>query len=66
MARRRIGPYTLPLDFTAPADPEQPCMKTKIRNSKQKKAKMTGFRTRQKTAGGRKINKRQRARHGSI
>jgi ribosomal protein L34 len=41
-------------------------MKVKIRNSKAKKAKMTGFRTRQKTPGGRKINKRQRARHGSI
>ena len=41
-------------------------MKTKIRNSKVKKAKKTGFRTRQKTASGRKINKRQRARHGSI
>ena len=41
-------------------------MKLKVRNSKSKKAKMTGFRTRQKTAGGRKVNKRQRARHGSI
>ncbi|MCH2103034.1 MAG: 50S ribosomal protein L34 [Planctomycetes bacterium] len=41
-------------------------MKIKTRNSKAKKAKKTGFRTRQKTASGRKINKRQRARHGSI
>ena len=41
-------------------------MKIKLRNSKSKRAKMTGFRTRQKTAGGRKVNKRQRARHGSI
>ncbi len=41
-------------------------MKIKLRNSKTKKAKKTGFRTRQKTAGGRKVNKRQRARHGSI
>ncbi|MDP6369427.1 MAG: 50S ribosomal protein L34 [Planctomycetota bacterium] len=41
-------------------------MKVKIRNSKAKKAKKTGFRTRQKTAGGRKVNKRQRARHGSF
>ncbi len=41
-------------------------MKLKVRNSKSKKAKMTGFRTRQKTAGGRKVNKRQRARHGKI
>ncbi|MBL4771522.1 MAG: 50S ribosomal protein L34 [Planctomycetes bacterium] len=41
-------------------------MKIKLRNSKSKKAKMTGFRTRQKTVGGRKINKRQRARHGAI
>ncbi len=41
-------------------------MKIKTRNSNAKKAKKTGFRTRQKTANGRKINKRQRARHGSI
>jgi len=41
-------------------------MKTKIRNSASKKAKQTGFRTRQKTTGGRKINKRKRARHGSF
>ncbi|MAE28412.1 MAG: 50S ribosomal protein L34 [Planctomycetes bacterium] len=41
-------------------------MKVKIRNSKAKKAKKTGFRTRQKTAGGRKVNKRQRARHDSF
>ncbi len=41
-------------------------MKIKLRNSKSKKLKKTGFRTRQKTAAGRKINKRQRARHGSF
>ncbi len=41
-------------------------MKLKVRNSKNKKQKKTGFLTRQKTAGGRKVNKRQRARHGSI
>jgi len=41
-------------------------MKIKIRNSKAKKAKKTGFLSRQKTASGRKINRRQRARHGSI
>ncbi|TDJ76767.1 MAG: 50S ribosomal protein L34 [Planctomycetota bacterium] len=41
-------------------------MKTKIRNSKIKKARMVGFRARQKTAGGRKVNKRRRARHGAI
>ena len=41
-------------------------MKIKLRNSKTKKKKKTGFRSRQKTAGGRKVNKRQRARHGSI
>ena len=41
-------------------------MKIKLRNSKTKRKRMTGFRTRQKTAGGRKVNKRQRARHGSI
>ncbi len=41
-------------------------MKVKIRNRKAKKAKKTGFRTRQKTVGGRRVNKRQRARHGSF
>ena len=41
-------------------------MKLKIRSSKAKKAKKTGFRTHQKTAGGRKVNRRQRARHGSF
>jgi len=41
-------------------------MKLKIRTSKAKKAKKTGFRTRQKTVGGRKVNKRQRARRGKI
>lgn len=41
-------------------------MKLKIRNSKTKKAKKTGFLTRQRSAGGRKVNKRQRARHGSF
>ena len=37
-------------------------MKIKTRNSSSKHKKKTGFRTRQKTAGGRKVNKRQRAR----
>ena len=46
-------------------DPE-PAMKIKLRNSKAKKSKKTGYRTRQKTTGGRKVNKRQRARHGSL
>jgi ribosomal protein L34 len=41
-------------------------MKLKIRNSKAKKAKKTGYRTRQKTKGGRKVNRRQRARHGTF
>ena len=41
-------------------------MKLKIRNSSTKKRKKTGFLTRQKTVGGRKVNKRQRARHGSF
>jgi len=41
-------------------------MKIKIRKSSAKKAKKTGFRTRQKTVGGRKVNKRQRKRHGAI
>lgn len=41
-------------------------MKLKIRNSNLKKQKKTGFRTRQKTAGGRKVNARQRRVHGAI
>ncbi len=41
-------------------------MKIKLRNSKAKHAKKTGFLTRQRTKGGRKVNKRQRARHGSF
>lgn len=46
--------------------PREPVMHVKIRNSKTKKSKKTGFLTRQKSAGGRKVNKRQRKRHGSI
>jgi ribosomal protein L34 len=41
-------------------------MKVKIRNSSRKRARSTGFRTRQKTAAGRKVNRRQRKRHGAI
>ena len=41
-------------------------MKIKRRNSASKHKKLTGFRTRQKTKGGRKVNKRQRKRHGAI
>ena len=41
-------------------------MKIKLRNSRTKRKRMTGFRTRQKTRGGRKVNARQRRRHGSI
>jgi ribosomal protein L34 len=41
-------------------------MKTNIRKSSRKHAKQTGYRTRQQTKGGRKVNRRQRARHGSF
>ncbi|MEM7309643.1 MAG: 50S ribosomal protein L34 [Planctomycetota bacterium] len=41
-------------------------MKLKIRNSRTKKLKKGGFRSRQKTRGGRKVNKRHRSRHGSF
>ena len=41
-------------------------MKIKIRNSTTKRARKGGFRARQKTKGGRKTNKRQRARRGKI
>lgn len=41
-------------------------MKTNIRKSTAKHAKKTGYRTRQRTAGGRKVNRRQRAVHGSF
>lgn len=41
-------------------------MKLKIRNSTTKKRKKTGFLTRQRSVGGRKVNARQRRRHGSF
>lgn len=41
-------------------------MKVNIRSSNKKHSKKTGYRTRQRTAGGRKVNRRQRARHGSF
>ncbi|QDU67172.1 50S ribosomal protein L34 [Engelhardtia mirabilis] len=41
-------------------------MKIKIRKSRAKHAKTTGFLSRQRTKGGRKTNKRQRARHGAF
>ena len=41
-------------------------MKVNIRKSTTKKLRKTGFRTRQKTAGGRKVNARHRRRHGSF
>ena len=41
-------------------------MKTNIRRSNLKHAKKTGYRTRQRSKGGRKTNRRQRARHGSF
>ena len=41
-------------------------MHVKIRNSKSKRLKKTGFLTRQRSKGGRRINRRQRARHGAI
>jgi ribosomal protein L34 len=37
-------------------------MKLKIRNSTSKRKKKTGFRTRQQTAGGRKVNRNKRKR----
>jgi len=41
-------------------------MKINLRKSTTKRRRRTGYRTRQKTAGGRKVNRRQRARHGSF
>lgn len=41
-------------------------MKIKIRSSNKKHSRKTGFLTRQKSAGGRKVNRRQRRRHGSF
>ena len=41
-------------------------MHVKIRRSTKKHAKKTGYLTRQRTQGGRKTNRRQRARHGSF
>jgi ribosomal protein L34 len=39
-------------------------MKLKIRRSNLKRARKVGFRTRSKTAGGRKVIKRKRAKSG--
>lgn len=39
-------------------------MKLKVRNSNKKRAKKVGFRSRSKTAAGRKIIKRKRRRSG--
>ena len=71
---RRLSPIAFPYRFRAPwlhfHTPEkgtpEPEMKLNIRKSTRKHAKKTGYRTRQKTAGGRKVNRRQRARHGSF
>lgn len=41
-------------------------MKTRIRRSNLKRAKKVGFRTRSKTAGGRKIIRRKRRRSGKF
>jgi len=41
-------------------------MKINIRRSKTKKSRRTGYLTRQRTKGGRKVNRRQRRRHGSF
>jgi len=41
-------------------------MHVKVRSSKSKRLKKTGFLTRQRSKGGRKVNKRQRARHGAF
>lgn len=52
--------------LSAPRNRTDPQMKLRIRNSRSKHSKKTGYRTRQKTKGGRKVNARQRARHGSF
>jgi ribosomal protein L34 len=41
-------------------------MKIKRRNSKAKRAKKVGFRTRSKTVGGRRIIKRKRKKYGKF
>lgn len=41
-------------------------MHVKIRKSRTKPQRKHGYRTRQKSKGGRKTNRRQRARHGSF
>jgi ribosomal protein L34 len=50
----------------SPRAPATTPMKILLRNSTTKHKRKNGFRSRQKTVGGRKINKRQRARHGAI
>lgn len=60
------GHATLPGSKSLRKRRPTPAMKVNIRASKSKHQKKTGYRTRQKTAGGRKVNRRQRARHGSF
>ena len=70
--RANAATSTAPTDrsetFTRPWETSRKsnAMHTKIRMSTAKKAKKTGFLTRQRTAGGRKVNRRQRRRHGSF
>ncbi len=66
MARGRAGPTLLRFGSGVGPPGAPTAMKIRIRNSKTKRARKTGYRTRQKTAGGRKVNRRQRARHGSF
>ena len=57
---RRPGRY-----LPSPRDPTR-AMKLKIRRSKVKRLKKVGFRTRSKTAGGRKVIKRKIKRSGKF
>lgn len=74
LASRAFPTTLLRLRRCAPAPPEPTqgpraraqAMKINIRKSTAKHAKKTGYRTRQKSKGGRKVNRRQRRRHGSF
>lgn len=57
-----FSPFALPSSDPA----TNRTMKLRIRRSNAKKARKGGFRARQRTVGGRKVIKRQRARHGAI
>ena len=66
-SRTALTPAGRVANFPAPpirTGPLSTAMKLKIRRSNRKRARKVGFRSRSKTAGGRKIIKRKRKKSG--